>query len=169
MKKMNQILLLCLFVAFAFSCKKDGESGVVGPSLVGKYKDGGTKGSLTIEFQGKIETAPLDEPATNEIIEFKSDGTVTSFNAIDGTAEFNKYKISGSQLILTGTENGKSFDWAFNYNLNGSTLTLTMDKAQFGKNLVAYSATGGDNEILDFNEFLPYFTKFNYTTTLLKQ
>ena len=125
MKKVNQ-LLLCLFIAIAFSCKKDGEAGVVGPSIVGKYKDGGTKGSMTIDFLGQKQTVPLDEAATNEIIEFKADGTISSFTAIDGTAEFTKYKTSGSQLILTGTENSKTFYFFgfFIYSFNKSITSL---------------------------------------------
>ncbi len=169
MKKANQLLILCLLISIAFSCKKDGETAAIGPSVVGKWKDGGTKGSMTIDFLGQKATEPLDVAATNEIIEFKSDGTISNLSAPGGDTELTKYKTSGNQLILTGVEAGKSFDFILNYSLNGNTLLLSMDKALFAKNIVAIAAAGGDSELADFKEFATFITDLSYTQTLTKQ
>ena len=169
MKKVNQLLLLCLFFAFAFGCKKDGEGGAVGPSIVGKYKESGIKGSVTIDFLGQKATEPLDEAATNVIVEFKSDGTVTDFSALGDDTKLTKYTNTATQITLIGLENGKECSMVFNYKLSNGNLIISMDKNLFNKNLTAISAAGGDSDLADLNEFLTFITDISYEQTFIKQ
>lgn len=168
MKK--QILFLCLFITISMSCSKEKEDSIMaGPSIVGKWKDGGTKGSITIDFLGQKATEPLDEVAKDQIVEFKSDGTIVNFSTPDEEIQFTKYKTIGNQLVLTGIEGTKSFDFIFNYNVNGNTMKLTMDKELFAKNVIAISAAGIDNELSDYKEFVSFITDLKFEQTLLKQ
>lgn len=171
MKKVNQILILITIIALFFGCNKENSAispGGSNSALVGKWKDGGTKGSITIDILGQKTTEPLDEPATNAIIEFKSDGTVLDLTALGDETKITKYKTSGSQLILTGTDNGKPIEFTFNYNISGKILLLTMDKALFQKNIKALSATGSDSELADLNEFLTLITDIKFEGTYEK-
>jgi hypothetical protein len=168
MKK--QILFLCLIITISISCsKEEGDSITAGPSIVGKWKDGGTKGSITIDFLGQKATESLDSAATNEIVEFKSDGTIVNFSTPDDETQFTKYKTIGNQLVLTGIEGTKSFDFIFNYNVNGNTMKLTMDKDLFNKNVLAIAASGSDSELADYKEFASFITDLKFEQTLLKQ
>jgi hypothetical protein len=173
MKRANQILIFCFFIAFAISCNKKSDDGVspATSAIVGKWKDAGTKGSMTVNLLGQTSTESLDEPATGEIVEFKSDGTVVDFSAPGDDSQFTKYKTSGNQLILTGTEtaSGKSFDFAFNYSISGKTMKLTMDNALFKQNITAISKAGGDGDLADLAAFLEFITDIKYEGTLEKQ
>jgi hypothetical protein len=168
MKKANQILILCFFTAIIFSCSKKA-SDSVSPAIVGKWKDAGLKGTITINFMGQVATEPLDEAATGNIVEFKSDGTVENLSALGDETQFTKYKTSGNLLTLTGTEAGKPIELAFNYSVSGSTLLLTMDKALFGKNLVVIAAADPTSDLADLKEFVSFITDFKYEHTLIKQ
>jgi hypothetical protein len=163
MKKITGLLLLAIVVTFS-ACKKNGESAV-GPSIVGKYKDLGSKGSITVNILGQTSTESLDEAPTADIYEFKADGTVISKF---GEITFTKYKVAGSLITFSGTENGKSFEFVYNYTLNGKILTLSMDKELFKKNVLSYGSTGADNDFADLKDFLEFFTAVNLTSTLEK-
>lgn len=173
MKKANQILIFCFFVAFAISCNKKSDDGVSPSSsaIVGKWKDMGTKGSMTMNLFGQATTESLDEPATGVITEFKSDGTVVDFSAPGDDTQLTKYKTSGNKLIFTGTESttGKSFDFAFNYSISGKTLKLTMDNALFKENITAISKAGGEGDLAELAGFLEVITDIKYEGTLEKQ
>lgn len=173
MKRANQILIFCFFIAIAISCNKKSDDGVSPSSsaIVGKWKDGGVKGSMTINFLGQTSTESLDQPATSDIVEFKSDGTVVDFTAPGDDTQFTKYRTSGSQLILTGTEatTKKSFDFTFNYSISGKTMKLTMDNALFKQNLTSISKAGADGDLADLVEFLEFITDIKYEGTLEKQ
>jgi hypothetical protein len=168
MKKANQILTLCLFMAMAIGCSKK-SSDSVSPALVGKWKDAGVKGNFTISFMGQTATETLDEPATGDIIEFKSDGSVENLSAPGDDTQFTKYSTSGNQLTLSGTQDGKAIEFSFNFSVSGSTLLLTMDKALFAKNIAAVSAAGADSDLADLKEFVSFITDFKYEHTLTKQ
>jgi hypothetical protein len=166
----KQILFLCLFITISLSCsKKEGDSIMAGPSIVGKWKDGGIKGSITIDFLGQKATEPLDEVPTDQIVEFKSDGTIVNFSAPGDETQFTKYKTIGNQLVLTGIEGTKSFDFIFNLSVNGNTMKLTMDKDLFNKNVLSISASGSDSELADYKEFASFITDLKFEQTLLKQ
>lgn len=168
MKKVNQYFILCFFMAIIFGCSKKA-SDSVSPALVGKWKDAGLKGNFTINFMGQTATESLDEAATGDIIEFKSDGSVSNLSAIGDETQFTNYKTSGNLLTLTGTQAGKPIEFGFNYNVNGSTLLLTMDKSLFAKNIVAASSADPDSDLADLKEFVSFITDFKYEHTLLKQ
>ncbi len=165
MKKINGLLLLA-FIVSILSCKKSDDSSPA-PQLVGKWKDMGTKGSFTASFGGQTDTQNLDEPGTGEIIELKADGTVSDTSS-DGVI-FTKYKTDGSLLTFTVNDSGKTFEFTFNYAVSGKTLTLTMDKTLFSKNVASVATSGADNDLAFFKEILPLITDVKYTVTLEKQ
>lgn len=168
MKNSIQIFILLFFISTIFSCSKK-SSDSVSPAIVGKWKDNGVKGTFTINFMGQMASESLDEVATGDIIEFKSDGSVQNLTSIGDETQFTKYKTSGNVLTLNGTNNGKPLEFLFNFSVNGSALLLTMDKATFGKNVAAISVTDPNNDLADLKEFISFITDFKYEHTLIKQ
>ena len=146
MKKVNHILCLCLLMAISIGCsKKEVDAIKSGPSLAGKWKDGGVKGTITIDFLGQKATESLDEEPTIDIIEFKSDGTIVNFVGTDGELKFTKYKNTSTQLTFSGNQGSKTFDLIFNFKLSGATMILSLDKELFSKNAFALSSAGVDS------------------------
>ena len=168
MRKVNQYFILCFFMAIIFGCSKKA-SDSVSPSIVGIWKDNGVKGTFTITFMGQTATESLDEAATGDNIEFKSDGSVTNLSAIGDETQFTKYKTTGNLLTLTGTQLGKPIEFSFNFTVSGSNLLLTMDKALFAKNIVAVSSVDPDSDLADLKEFVSFITNFKYEHSLIKQ
>jgi hypothetical protein len=167
MKNSKSVVILFLSLVILYGCNKKSSNGV-SPALVGKWKDGGTKGSITLTVGVQSQTEPLDDPGTGSIIEFKADGTVTESNPSDGFG-FTKYKTSGSQIIFTILDQGKTYDFTFNYNISGSVLTLTMDKTIFLKNLDAVAAAGVTDGFADLIAFKSAISAITYTQTFNKQ
>ncbi len=168
MKKANKISILCLFIAITFGCNKSSDNA--SPAIIGKWKSGAITGSLTLNIQGQPTKEPLDEAATGEIVEFKSDGSVTNLTAPGDDAQLNKYRTSGGQLILSGTEatTKKPVDFIFNFKITGSTMVLSMDKSLFTKNIESLSAAGSTSDLADLKELLALITDLTYNFTLEK-
>jgi hypothetical protein len=173
MKNAIKTLVICYLVAFIFSCTKK-ESDNVTPniqkeSIVGKWKDAGTKGVIKIEYQGQKVSKPIDEVASNEITEFKADGTILNLSAPGEGTQFSKYSTKGDQLTLVGTEAGKTFEFVFTYKITGGQLVLSMDKALFVRNISAISKAGFDTGFEDIMEFIDLITEIQYDHFMSRQ
>lgn len=144
-------------------CNKKSSDGV-SPALVGKWKNDGTKGSFTISFMGQSQTESLDEVASNEILEFKSDGTVSGSDS-----GFGKYKTSGAQITFTVNDSGKIYDATFKYVVSGSTLTLSLDKALFVQLIDNASKAGVTDDLADLAAFKDAISAVEVTQTYQKQ
>ncbi len=169
MKKLNQIIFIWLTIVIISCNKKEGDAILTGPSLVGKWKDTGVKGTITIDFLGQKATEPLDVAPMNDIVEFKNDGTIVNFGGSDSDLKITKYKNTTTQLTFSGTQDNKAFDLIFNFKLNGTALLLTLNKELFSKNAFALSAAGVDSDLADFKEFASFITDIKYEQTLIKQ
>ncbi len=168
MKKSNQLIILVFAIALLIGCNKKSTDSIspATSALVGKWKDGGLKGSITVSIAGQTATEPLDEEATNETFELKADGTITESGSGFG---FTKYKSSGVQVTFTILENGKTYDIVFNYAISGNTLTLSMDKALFIKNLEVQAKADPTADLADLIAIKDAITAISYVQTLLKQ
>ena len=163
MKNSKSILLLFFSLLILLGCNKKSSDGV-SPALVGKWKNAGTKGSFTISFMGQSGTESLDEAASSEILEFKSDGTVSGSDS-----GFGKYKTSGSQITFTVNDSGKVYDATFNYTVSGSTLTLSLDKGLFIQLIDNVSKAGVSGDLADLVAFKDAISAVDVTQTYQKQ
>jgi hypothetical protein len=166
MKNVIKTLVICYLAIFIFSCGKK-ESDSVTPtiqkeSIVGKWKDAGTKGAIKIEYQGQKITEPIDEVASNEIVEFKANGTISNLSAPGHGTQFSKYSTKGDQLTLVGNDGGKNFEFVFKYKITGSQLVLSMDKTLFVRNITAISVVGIDTGFEGMMEFIDFITEIQY-------
>jgi hypothetical protein len=172
MRKASQIITFFLLLSTLISCTKENNEATLpnpnDPALVGKWKDAGIKGSITIVFMDEKSTIPLDESATDALIEFKADGTVTDLSLLGDDTQFTKYKTSGNQLIISGIENNKPVEFLLFYKISGKSLLLTMDKELLGKNAKALDAVDSNSFYIEFLEFINNITDFTFENTYQK-
>ena len=117
----NLLFIFALFLIVSCSKKSD---EVTPANLVGKWKNNGTVGKLSGTDNGKAVSYDISVPASNIIVEFKSDGTAL----VDGDAL--NYKLTGS--ILTLSVSGISFDYTVS-KVSATELVLTLTKEQYYK------------------------------------
>ncbi len=173
MKNLRKLLALCCLATFIFSsCKTNSETvipSIQAESIVGKWKDGGTKGHIKIMYEGQSFTESINEVSTNDIVEFTSDGKIRNLSAPGKGPQFSKYTTKGDQLILVGTQANKTFEFIFTYKIVASQLTLSMDKKLFVKNIETFSKAGIDSSLDEFADFVTYITEIEYNHFMNRQ
>jgi hypothetical protein len=175
MKNLLKIFALSFLVTFAFSCKKSDSESVTpaspiqSESIVGKWKDAGTKGFIQVTYEGQVIKEPIDQPASNDVVEFKSNGTIVNLSTPGDGPQFTKYSTKNDQLILVGAQGGKSFEFIFTFDIKGGNLVLSMDKKLFVKNLEVMSKAGIVTEFEDMYKFLTYITEMKYDHSMVRQ
>jgi hypothetical protein len=167
----GQIILLSFFLLFiVVGCSKKENDKISPPSvLIGNWKDMGIKGSVSINFNNQKVSQIFDTLRKDMFTEFKSDSSVVNFDYIDGNLNFTKYTNTANQLTIFGLNGNKAYDFKFNFQLNGNTLLLSMDKSLFGENIARLKAAGVDSDLTVYGEFIPNITDFKYEHTFTKQ
>lgn len=149
MKKL--ISLLVLSVVFLTSCSKEDP----GPGIEGEWQI--QNADYTVQYTDEeafSETA--DYSSSNSSIVFNADGTYTSSIIDDEESEVlfpvsqGTYTLVNDKLTLNYTADGVETSVFYNANVNGSSLTLTMNKALFEETLRAEIAA--QPELLAFFE-----------------
>jgi hypothetical protein len=173
MKKVSNFLVISFLAAFIFSCTKKDSDSVSPPiqaeSIVGKWKDAGTKGHIKMTVEGQTFMEPIDEAATNDIVEFKGDGTILNLSTPGEGSQFTKYTTKNDELILTGRDVNKSFEFIFIYKIVAGKLTLSMDKKLFVKNIEALAKAGVASGFEEIQEYLTFITEIQYEHFMNKQ
>jgi hypothetical protein len=149
MKK--HISLLVLSVVFLTSCSKEDPS----PDIVGEWQIQNADYTVKyIDEEALSETT--DYSSSNSSIVFNADGTYTSsiIDDLDSEVLFpvsqGTYTLINDKLTLNYTEDGAESSVFYNAKVNGSSLTLSMNKALFEETLKA--EVSAQPELLDFFE-----------------
>jgi hypothetical protein len=155
----TQRILVILSLFFIMSCSKTNQEPQIDSALlVGKWKDSGYVEKLTITDNGKTAIVDRSVKGTNDIIEFKADGTVNYYG------NTFKYSISGSTLIFT--TGSITYDYTI-AKADGKVLILTFTKDQFYKYLPSIYDVK-DVEYIDYQNKKSKITTFEYSESFVK-